>query len=263
MLKHVLVVLVLVALTSVACSSEPDKKRTVNVAGDADVLVKPDIVTLTLGIETSSPVLLTAKTQNDANTSRVLDAAVAAGVPRDQLKTDYLRIEPRYYDYPRRDFLGYFVQRNVVVELRDVSRFEELLSSVLEAGANYVHGIDFRTSELRKHRDRARSLAIKAASEKATALASDLGQTVGQPLDINEASNWWQSSYSSSWGSGSYSNVAQNAQVQMSSPGSAADSDSALEPGKIRINARVQVTFELQATSGTLTGVPGQPAEHW
>ena len=49
-----------------------------------------------------------------------------------------------------------------------VDQFEELLSRVLLAGANHIYDIDFSTSELRKHRDAARALAMKAAQEKAT-----------------------------------------------------------------------------------------------
>ena len=52
------------------------------------------------------------------------------------------------FDYPVRDF-----------------------KAELDAGANYIHNIDFRTSELRKHADQARALALEAAFEKAKDLA--------------------------------------------------------------------------------------------
>lgn len=43
------------------------------------------------------------------------------------------------------------------------------LDSHRTGGSNYVHGVDFRTTELRVRRDRARALAIVAAKEKAEA----------------------------------------------------------------------------------------------
>ena len=58
----------------------------------------------------------------------------------------------------------------MVITLGDVSRFEDLLSDTLLAGANHVHNVEFRTTELRQHRDAARALAIQAAREKAEAL---------------------------------------------------------------------------------------------
>ena len=96
-------------------------------------------------------------------------AAASRGVPvPEHLKTDYLNIEPRYRDEHRATgFIGYFVRRTLVITVRDVGTFETLLSDVLQAGATHVHDIEFHTTELRRHRDAAREMAIKAAREKA------------------------------------------------------------------------------------------------
>jgi len=71
---------------------------------------------------------------------------------------------PDYPSYAIPRLKGYSVQKTIVVTLSDLSKFEDLLSGVLEAGANYVHNVEFRTTELRKHRDQARALAIQAAT---------------------------------------------------------------------------------------------------
>jgi uncharacterized protein YggE len=236
-----------------ACAGAADveKRRTISVNGEAEVLVVPDVITLTLGIETSSTQMAEAKGRNDTLTSRIIQAAVSNAIKREAIKTDYLHIEPRYRDWRDDDFVGYFVQRNVVLELKDVSHFESVLSALLESGANYVHGIDFRTSELRKYRDQARALAIHAAREKAQSMASELGQAVGQPVTISEGWSGWNSSYGSSWGSRAGANAMQNV-VNNSASTPAADGSSAMEPGKIRVGAHVDVTFELE-TSPTLT----------
>ena len=66
-------------------------------------------------------------------------------------------------------------------------------------GVNYIHGIDFQTTEFKKYREQARELALKAAKEKADKMAAVLGQSVGAPIQINESysgSPWW---YWSSW----------------------------------------------------------------
>ena len=96
-----------------------------------------------------------------------------------------------------------------MITLKDISAFDAVLSDALEAGATYVHGIQFRTTELRKHRDEARALAIRAAHEKAVALAQELGQEVGQPHDIREDQSQWWSSYNTWWG-GRASTMTQN-----------------------------------------------------
>ena len=161
------------------------------------------------------------------------------------MQTDYVNIEPRYRNgyYEASDFIGYFVNKTIVVTLRDLDKFEDLLAGSLEAGVNYVHGIQFRTTELRKHRDEARALAIRAAREKAEAMAGELGQEVGQPRQISEEQSGWWSGYNAWWGSRWGSGMAQNVIQEMGTGGMAADGS--LAPGQINVNARVSVTFEI------------------
>lgn len=220
--------------------------RLITITGEAEVNVVPDQVVLTLGVETSNRQLRLAKSANDEIVKKVFAAAQAREVAAKDIQTDYMGIEPRYRDsYEQRDFVGFFVRKTVVVTLRDVTQFEDLLSDVLDAGANYVQGIQFRTTELRKYRDQARSLAIQAAREKAVAMAQELGQQVGQPARITEEQNNWWSGYGAWWG-GSYvgamtQNVIQNA-------GNAPVlTEGALAPGQISVTARVTVSFELES----------------
>jgi uncharacterized protein YggE len=111
----------------------------------------------------------------------------------------------------------------------------------LKAGVNHVHGVDFRTTELRKHRDRARSLAIQAAREKATMMAGELGQRIGQPHSIREGHAGWWSWYGRWWGSSWRGRMSQNV-IQEASGGTGGGT---LAPGQIAITANVTVTFEL------------------
>jgi hypothetical protein len=127
--------------------------------------------------------------------------------------------------------------------LRDLSRFEDLLSQALTAGVNYVQGIEFRTTELRKHRDEARALAIQAAREKATALAGELGQDVGEPQTIQEDQSGWWSGYSAWWGSRWGGTMSQNVIQEMG--GTGWTGGSSVAPGQIDVTARVTVSFEL------------------
>ena len=250
---HILVILAVV-LACAACQAQPQtitvqeqaKPRTITVTGEAEVRVVPDEVILTLGVETWNMNLETAKTQNDDVVRKLLALTKDSGIESKHVQTDYVGIEPRYQDsYERKDFLGYFVRKNVVITLKDITKFEAVLSRALELGANYVHGVDFRTTELRKHRDEARALAIKAAQEKATALAGELGQTIGQPITISENQSSWWSWYGSWWGYRWGGSATQNV-VQNAGGSGATLGDSALAPGQIAVNASVTVEFELK-----------------
>jgi uncharacterized protein YggE len=238
-----LLVLALSAWTEGTVSSDPT--RTVTVTGEAEVRVVPDEVILTLGVETWDKNLARAKGENDGIVAQVLALAGEYGVPAEHVQTDYVSIDPRYRDgyYEERDFIGYFVRKNIVVTLRDLDQFEPLLSAALEAGVNYVHGVEFRTTELRQHRDEARALAIQAAQEKAVALAGALDQDVGRPLTIQELQAGWWSSYNAWWGSSWGAGMSQNVIQELG--GASYLADSTVAPGQINVNARVTVTFAL------------------
>jgi len=217
--------------------------RLITVTGDAEVRVVPDEIVLTVGAETSNRDLEEAKAANDAIVKAAIAVARQHGIDPGHIQTEYIHIEPRWRDsYERRDFIGYFVNKTVVITLRDLERFEPLLTDLLASGITYVHGIEFRTTELRKHKDAARSLAIIAAKEKAADMAGELGQSVGLPHEIREESVGWWSPYS--WWGGRWSGgMAQNV-IQNVGP-SATEGESAIAPGRITVRAQVSVSFEL------------------
>ncbi|NQT73078.1 MAG: SIMPL domain-containing protein [Chloroflexi bacterium] len=223
----------------------PDEPRTISVTGDAGIRVAPDEVIITLGIETWNEDLNKAKSENDERVKQVLALADDFDIEPRYIQTDHISIEPRYEDwYEKQDFIGFNVRKSIVITLRDIDKFEDLITSALEGGVNRIHGIQFRTTELRKHKDEARSLAIKAAEEKAIALAGELGQEIGKPQHINESHSGWWSWYGSYWGSYWSGPMAQNVIQEVGSGSSSLDGTMA--PGQITVNAKISVTFELK-----------------
>lgn len=224
---------------------EAEEPGIITVTGDAEVRVVPDEVVLTLGVETSAQNLEFAKEQNDEQVKTILEIAQNYGIEARYIQTDHISIEPRYENnYENRALIGYFVRKTVVIILKDVAKFDDLLTDLVEADVNYVHGINFRTTELRKYRDQARALAIKAAQEKAAALAGELGESIGKPRTIQEDQIGWWSWYNSWWGYRPGGSMTQNVVQEVST--STIDPDSTIAPGQIAVNARVTVSFELE-----------------
>jgi len=127
------------------------------------------------------------------------------------------------------------------VTVKDTEILEKVLEKAIDAGANGIDGVQFRSTDLRKHKDKARLMAVKAAKEKATDMAGALGQKIGRPRTISEM----PSNYNG-WGGwwGYYGNVtAQNAVLNVGPAAGATGEVTAL--GQIRINAKVTVAFEL------------------
>ena len=81
---------------------------------------------------------------------------------------------------------GSLARKTMIAPLRDVDKVEDLLFDLLAAGANRVDRVSFHSSALQEKRAEARVLAVTAARVKAEAMAAALGQTLGEPLRIEE-----------------------------------------------------------------------------
>jgi len=221
--------------------SPPTSNHIIRVTGEAQVRVTPDLVIIRIGVDSQDQQLAEAKRQNDEIVKRLLKSVRELGVKEDQIQTSFIEIEPRNRvdrNSGKTHFVGYYVNNRIAVTLKDLAKFEQLLSGILQAGANRVYGIDFRTSELKKHRDKARRMAVKAALDKATTLAGELGRKVGRPLTILEQTEGTNYPYRMR-----DAGYPQQVRVEQASPDSISSEGIAL--GKIGINARVDVTFEL------------------
>jgi len=164
-----------------ACGQQETCPPSVTVSGEAELRIPPDEVILTLGVETYHQNLEESKKNNDQRVKKIIRGLFDAGIEARHVQTDYLHIMPNYESPPppERRIRDYSCRKTIVVTLKDITRYEDILSRALEEGANHVHGVQFRTTELRTHRDQARALAVRAAREKAEALAKELQQTIG------------------------------------------------------------------------------------
>ena len=237
------VIALLFSATHVALADAP-QPRTISTMGEAVVFVTPDEAVASFGVETFDVNLDKAKADNDLRSASLVKAIKAVGVEEKCIQTDNLQIEVRYKENtPTDGIIGYIARRSYSVTLKDIKLLEKLVDAALKNGANTMSGIDLRSVELRKHRDEARSMAAKAAKEKAQRLAADLESAVGKPLSITEGS-------SSFWGG--YNARFAGAQVQNAvQVGGGDDPEGGVIPvGQIAIRAQVSVTFELTNAPG-------------
>jgi uncharacterized protein YggE len=224
-----------------------DARPKIRVNGEALVNVAPDKITIRFGIETWDAKITVAKEKNNAILKKVVEAAKAAGVADKDMQTDYLAVEPRYQsNYPQRNIIDYRVRNTILVTLKEARDVDDVVTKALEAGATRIHGVEFQTTELKKYREQARELALKAAKEKAEKMAAVLGQTVGMPIEISEidsGSYWWYYSSWSWWDTYRRSGTSQN--VVQDVPGEANLTGDSIALGTIGIRGRVYATFEL------------------
>jgi uncharacterized protein len=224
--------------------SDCDNSRSVQVTGAATINVVPDRVLIKLGVESRGLTPDQVQAENLAAIQRVTSAVRGLGVAEKDIATDYYLVNPVYGDYESLQIKGYRINNVVAVTLNDVNQAGAVLIAALKAGANEVLDVEFYTSQLRKYRDEARALAMKAATEKAQALAGAGGAQAGCLLKVDENSwsyytgSWWGGRDRAQWAQ----NVVQNAATSGSQP--SAD-DTPLSLGQIAIRAEVNASFNL------------------
>ena len=212
----------------------------VTTTGNSEVKVVPDLADLRFDIELRNTNLKTALAQEAEKMSQLVAALKAAGIGERDLQTSQVTINPVYQQengtYAETAKIAFFsVSQTVGCTLRDIQKITTITTRAIDAGANRVSGVTLRTSRLRQSRDQARVMAVKAAKEKALALAGELGSKVGKPHSITEQSSEIPTLL---LGNSFAQNVA-------AAPGDSG-SNSAFEPGTISISATVTVAFVLE-----------------
>lgn len=226
-------------LFSTLCAWAQNDKPLITVSGQAEINVTPDMAVFSLRVVTLDKDLTRAKALNDESVKRTLALAKSYQIAPEDAQTNYISVDMEYSDDDNdgkpRIFLGYEVSKKIVLTLRDMSRIESLLSDVVKAGVNRVEDIDFRTTQIRKYKDQARQMAIRAAQEKAIALTKEIGQTIGKAHSITEEGA----------GSSSSNNyTVSNARGDVG--GDYSDAEGTIAIGQIPVIARVTVSFELK-----------------
>jgi len=232
--------------------SSGDSRPSISVSGEAVVNVKPDKIMINFGVLTAHLNCATAKKVNNEIMQKALEIIKESGVAQQDVQTDALSINPEF-DYTDRNektgvrryyLVSYHVTNRCSVILNDPLKVENLVTKILQVGVNELKGIDFQTTELKKYREQARDLALKAAKEKAEQMAASLGQKIGNPITISESGGYYYGDSSRSRNNSMYQMHVNKTQNIPSESGDEQSGPIAL--GKIAIRANVQVSFELK-----------------
>jgi uncharacterized protein len=226
----------------------------INVSGSAEVKVAPDEVMLDVAVDTRAETLEPARLENDRNVAAALAFLKQSGLPDKDVKTDFISVQPCYdNNVSHVKPVAYMVGKSIEIRLTDIENFQNVLTGLLTNGVNVVNDVDFRTMHLRKYRDQARALAIRAAKEKAVALTGELGAKLGKPTSISTYDN--SGYYGNYWGGNHGFFNGNNYAFQNSSGGGGGggagggNSDTTEETfaiGQISVTATVNVSFLIE-----------------
>lgn len=220
-----------------------DKTRMISTSGQAELHVVPNQFSIVFSVKTFDKVLPTAYSFNDKSVAAIVALAAKYKIPAQKVQVSDISVDPSYdREYssytPTGKAIGYYVQKSIGFEFSDAKSIAPLIKDALAAGANSISSVNYGTSELRKHRDQARTMALKAAREKAILLAEEVGSTLGDAIQISEES-----------APSFYRQTAQNvmSNVGFEAPSTPSSEDGGLALGQIKVTSSVRATFELKS----------------
>lgn len=228
------------------CTAKPSAPHTITVLGTARVYAVPDEASLSFTLYTKDKVLLEAKRKNDMTLKKLKHILQTFDINQKNLLLDYTTITPEYHYHRQTDeriLNGYSVRQNISIQLKDISRYEDFITALLEAGIDTIRNTGFGNSEIRRYRDEARIKAVEAAFHKAAVLcraADNNNQSlkVSKVLHITEITGE-QSQLQN------VRNMSKNyAKKEALSDGIADEERTPL--GTIPVDAAVEIVFELQ-----------------
>ena len=162
----------------------------IDVQGVGTVSVEPDLVKLTLGVETRAKKVQSAQSEAAKAMSSIINILEKSGLSEKDIQTRYFDITDEYeYQSSKRIFIGYRVSNSVTAKIRDLDNVGGIIDAVVDAGgdATRVNNITFAVEELAPYQFKARELAVADAIAKAELFADLAGVKRGDLVFVTES----------------------------------------------------------------------------
>lgn len=221
-MKHYFVLFSLISTMAIAQNQTP----TVEVIGEGIVYATPDMVNISISIEKEGLDLKNLRQKNGEAVAQVLQL-LSKELPMENFQTSYVSLYKDDYNKLNK----YRVVQNINIKLEDISKYDNLMNAIFDAGVNRIDGISFGVKNKEKLLQEARIAAIDDARKKALLYAVSLDQNIGKAIQIKEVNSHFND----------IQPVERMSKMSLGSTGS----DNTLAVGKIAIEAQVNVAFEL------------------
>lgn len=231
-----LMAFVLVTMAVIGCAAaattDTANVNVIHVSGSGSVSGTPDRAQVTFAVQTENVNVKTAQSDNAVRMNSVIDALVAAGITKDQMKTTGYSIYPVYQDSNgllNQKITTYQVTNTLQVTLKDVNQTGNVIDTAVATGINTVSSIQFMLSD-------EQALALRTeALKKAVTLARADADVVAAALGVN-ISGTQSADISQGYTPVVYDNYQAGAAVKSIAP-------TPIQPGDVTVTAQVSITY--------------------
>ncbi len=189
----VLIVSTFLALPAQGQSATQKEPSVLTVTGFGEVRIAPDEATVQLGVARQRDTAQEAQEEVNEVAQEILNAVTQLGVRAEHIQTSSLRLSPVYTtrrpgssSEPR--VVAYRASNMVSVRLENLTLVGLVIDAAMKAGGNQLQGVHFALRNDLSVREQALKEAVKAASQKATAISEALDVNIIEVIEVNEGS---------------------------------------------------------------------------
>jgi uncharacterized protein len=178
-----LLVITMALVGCAAAAMDTASEHVIQTAGTGNVIGTPDRAQVTFAVQTENIDVKLAQAENDGKMARVHDALIAAGIPKDALKTTGYNIYPVYEDSTgllKPKIKTYQVTNRLTVTLHNVSQTGDIIDTAVANGINEADSIQFMLSDEKQQELRTEALkeAVSRARSDADTISAAMGTTI-------------------------------------------------------------------------------------
>ena len=184
-------ILILATVVLSACSGTVQfgqtQPRMINVTGNAQVVLAPDIAYVSIGVHSEAKSATEAVASNNSQTQSVIDEIKGQGVDVKDIQTTNFSVYQQEKFAPTGESLGIFfmTDNTVYVTMRDITKIGDILDKSISAGANNIYGITFDVQDKAAALGTGRDEAMADAKAQAEELTKAAGATLGAVQSIS------------------------------------------------------------------------------
>lgn len=211
------------------------QRSVVTVVGKGEISVKPDIVYLSIGSESTAETAREAQRSNAQKIQKITTQLKGTWkIDEKDIKTEQFYVQPNYTysDEDGRKLKSYTAYHTLEVTLRDLTKVGDVLDSAADTGANLIGNARFSVADRDAFEAQVIDKAIANAELKARAIASSTKRQLGAILNVAEGA--------------AASDIITFGLADGAVTSKAESANTSLEPGEIKISTQLHVQYELK-----------------
>ncbi|MCP4176624.1 MAG: SIMPL domain-containing protein [bacterium] len=221
------------------CNAENDTS-TISVSGRAEILVPANLVKISLSAVTTDKTATEALNNNNKKITATVKALNSIGLEKDAVQTQGYTLIPNWSPKPNKPpkdwspvIVNYTVNNMLLVKTKKLDLAGEIIETSIKAGANKINSLNFTLDNQNNYKNKVIEKAVANAYSYAETIAKSTKSKIVKIKKINLGNI-----YSVADTPRSYSNS-----FMLMKGAESAGSSPAINPGKIKINANINITY--------------------